>query len=443
MGAFKAYDIRGLYPKEVNEELAYKVGKATATYLHAKDLVVGRDCRESSKPIFDALIRGISETGTNVIDVGLISTPQLYFTLYTSDIDGGIMITASHNTKEYNGLKICSKGAHTLFKDDGFDEIQEIIRTEKYKTSSVPGEIISDDIQPLYLQFFSQKAFPLSRKFRIAVDVGNGMGGHDVNVLRNIFGPQLELDVLFENMDGSFPNHVANPIIEDNMTALKAKLQNSKYDFGVGFDGDADRVAFFLPDSSMVPGDLMIGVIGSRIAKKGDKVGFEVRSSQAVKAILEKKKIVPLLYPSGRSYIISRMREDDTFFAGEKSGHYFYRELAYTDSPLMTIIDVLKFLDTENHTLEADVEPLTEDYFDSGEINYKVFDPDKALKIVEEFFFPKADKILKIDGVSVYTEFYFFNIRKSNTEPLVRVNIEGNSPQVVEEIKDQIEKLIL
>lgn len=443
MGAFKAYDIRGLYPSQVNEELAYEVGKATATFLNAKDIVVGRDCRISSKPLFDALIKGILETGTNVIDLGLISTPQLYFSLYTSDIDGGIMITASHNSKEYNGFKICSKGAHTIFKDNGFDEIQQIIASKKFKSSKVPGEIVQDDIQALYLQYFSNKGFPLSRKWKLAVDLGNGMGSYDINVLRKIFGPQLELDVLFEEMDGTFPNHQANPIIEKNMTTLKEKLQNKKYDFGIGFDGDADRIAFFLSDGTMVPGDLMIGVLGSRIAKKGEKVGFEVRTSQAVKEILEKKKIIPLLYPSGRSYIIDRMRRDDAIFAGEKSGHYFYKELAYTDSPLMTVINMLKILDNENHNLEEDVQPLIEKYFSSGEINYDVSDPDKALKTVEDFFFSKADKVLKIDGVSVYTEFYFFNIRKSNTESLVRLNIEGNSPQIVEEIKEQIEKLIL
>lgn len=443
MGAFKAYDIRGLYPNEVNEELAYQVGKATATFLQAKDLIVGRDCRTSSKPISDALIKGILETGTNVIDAGLISTPQLYFSLYTSDLDGGLMVTASHNSKEYNGIKICAKGAVPLFKEFGFAELQEIIASGKFKTSSVNGEYITDDLSPLYVQFFSQRVKPLSRPFRVAVDVGNGMGGRELAALRKLFPENLELDVLFEEMDGEFPNHEANPIIESNMTALTDKISSGKYDLGIGFDGDADRVAFFLSDGSLVPCDLITGIIGPAITDKNDRVGFEVRSSQAVKKVLEKKKIIPLLYPSGRAYMISRMRADDTHFAGEKSGHYFYRELSYTDSSLFTIIKMLELLDSQKTSLEALVEPLSEEYFPSGELNYKVSNADHALKVIEAFFFPKADKLLKIDGISVYTEFYFFNIRKSNTEPLVRVNIEGNSPQVVEEVIQQIEKLIL
>lgn len=227
------------------------------------------------------------------------------------------------------------------------------------------------------------------------------------------------------------------------MNTLSQKLQEGNYDFGVGFDGDADRIAFFQSNGEMIPCDIITGILGSFIAEKGDRVGYEVRTSQAVKEVLEKKKITPLIYPSGRAYMISKMRSDDAIFAGEKSGHYFYREFAYTDSSLMTLIMMLKLLDEKHTTLEHVVEPLTEDYFPSGEINYNVTDADKALKTIEEFFFAKADKILKIDGISVYTEFYFFNIRKSNTEPLVRVNIEGNSPQVTEEIKEQIEKLIL
>ncbi len=447
MGAFKAYDIRGHYPEEVNEELAYQVGKATATFLQAKDIVVGMDCRSSSKPLFDALVKGILETGTNVINIGLVSTPQLYFSLYTSDIDGGIMITASHNNKEFNGFKICEKHAKPLFKDYGFNEIKQIIKEEKYNTSEQKGELIEENIFTLYKQFFKslldEHSFQLSKKYKVIFDVANGMGSRELEVIRFLYEDRLDIEVLFEEMNGTFPNHQANPIIEENMHALSEKLTTGKYNFGVGFDGDADRIAFFLPDGTMIPPDLITGIIGSYIATKNDRVGFEVRTSQAVPELLQSKKITPLLYPSGRAYMISKMRIDDAIFAGEKSGHYFYRELSYTDSSLYTFMNLIHILNSKNISLAELVEPLLEKHFQSGEINYVVKNSKSTLKAVEDFFFHKANKILKIDGISVYTEFYFFNIRKSNTEDnILRLNIEANSPQLVEEIKDLVEAII-
>jgi len=446
MGAFKAYDIRGIYPEEVNENFAYHLGLAIATFLKSKEIVIGRDCRLSSKPLFDSLVKGILETGTNVIDLGLISTPQLYFSLYTSEIQGGIMITASHNNKEYNGFKICTTKARPIFKENGFSEIKKIIEEKNYLTTDLKGELVEENIDSLYKQFFTSlvlEKFPrLKRNYKILVDLGNGMGGKELEVIKAIY-PDLIIETLFEEMDGNFPNHQANPVVEENMVSLSKKLAEGDFDFGVGFDGDADRIVFFLPDGSMIPPDLITGIIGVNITSKGDKAGFEVRTSQAVNDLFIKNKIVPLLYPSGRAYMISKMRIDDARFAGEKSGHYFYRELEYTDSSLYTFINLIQILDSQETSLEKLVEPLSEKHFQSGELNYEVEDGSKALKAIDDFFFHKADKILKIDGVSVYTEFYFFNIRQSNTENnILRLNIEANSPQLVEEVKDWIEAII-
>lgn len=444
MTAFKAYDIRGLYDSEVNEELAYQVGKAVVTFLGAKQLVVGRDCRTSSQSLRDALVRGITECGCQVIDLGLISTPQSYFALYTDpSVDGGIMITASHNSKEYNGLKICARGALPLFQEYGFSELQQIIARKNFVQATTPGQVVCKDIHLSYLKFLREKVQPLSRKFKLLIDCGNGMGTKELAVLRELYKDTLDIDVLYEDMDGSFPNHEANPIIPENMKVLSEKMKSGAYDYGIGFDGDADRIAFYLDTGEMISPDLMTGLLGSYLAKGDQKVGYEVRSSQAVEEILIDNHIVPLLYPSGRAFMMARMREDKACFAGEKSGHYFYKELNYTDNALFTLIKTLELIDAKKTTLNALIEPLDDAYVKSGELNYQVKDASAALKLIEETYFAKAEKILKIDGISVYTESYFFNVRKSNTEPLVRVNIEGKGPQVVEEIKEQLEMLIL
>jgi phosphomannomutase len=443
MTAFKAYDIRGRYDSEVNEELAFNVGKAMVTFLDAKTLVVGRDCRTSSPALHDALIKGMTTCGADVIDLGLISTPQLYFALYTDNtIDGGVMITASHNPKEYNGLKLCAKKAIPLFSKYGFDEIKQIIATKTYKKSEREGEVNFKDIAKSYIQFMKAKAQPLNRSFKLLIDCGNGMGTKEVVALKQLYGDKLDITTLYENMDGNFPNHEANPIIPDNMHVLSEKMKSGEFDYGIAFDGDADRVAFYLDTGEMVGPDLLTGLLGSHIASGDKKVGYEVRSSQAVEEILIDHHIVPLLYPSGRAFMMAKMREDKAMFAGEKSGHYFYKELYYTDSALFTIMQVLSLVDKKASTLNALIEPLEEMYSRSGELNYTVKDADAALKKIEETYMSKAQKLLKIDGISVYTEGYFFNVRKSNTEPLLRINIEGTGPQVVEEIREQLEMLI-
>ena len=443
MTAFKAYDIRGLYDSEVNEDLAYHVGKALVTYLGAKQLVVGRDCRASSPSLHAKLIEGITSCGCDVVDLGLISTPQLYFALYTSQLDGGVMVTASHNPKEYNGLKLCAKKAIPLYSKYGFEEIKQIIATKRYVDADTSGNVTQKNIHRSYTDFFKAKAKPLTRSFTLLVDCGNGMGTKEVAALKELYGDKLHIETLYENMDGTFPNHEANPIIEENMKTLSEKMKTGEYDYGIGFDGDADRIAFYLDTGDMISPDLMTGLLGSHLAKGDQKVGYEVRSSQAVEEILVDNHIVPLLYPSGRAFMMAKMRENKAVFAGEKSGHYFYQELDYTDNALFTLMKVLELVDKKGETLNALIEPLEEMYSRSGEINYTVSDADAALKKIEEKYMSKALRVLKIDGVSVYTDAYFFNVRKSNTEPLVRVNIEGTGPQVVEEIKEELEGLIL
>jgi phosphomannomutase len=339
-------------------------------------------------------------------------------------------------------LKLCGRQAIPLFSKYGFDEIKQIIATKTFHTTEDMGDVSFKDIHLPYTQFFKGKAKPLSRKFKLLIDCGNGMGTKEVAVLKELYGDQLDISTLYEKMDGNFPNHEANPIIPSNMKELSSQMQSGEFDYGIGFDGDADRIAFFLDTGEMVGPDLLTGVLGVHIASGDKKVGYEVRSSQAVEEILVDHHIVPLLYPSGRAFMMTKMRQDKAMFAGEKSGHYFYKDLHYTDNALFTLMHVLELMDVKKTTLNALVEPLEDMYSRSGELNYQVADADAALKKIEEAYLAKAQKFLKIDGISVYTEGYFFNVRKSNTEPLLRINIEGTGPQVVDEIREDLEKLI-
>jgi len=436
---FKAYDVRGIYPEDVNEAFAEQLGKAVATFLKANTLTIGRDARVSSDSLFEALVKGITSTGTNVVTLGQVSTPQFYFSLYTSEDDGGIMITASHNSREYNGFKICGKKAEAIFQENGFVEMQELMKDSKFKTGQ--GSISERNILDEYKQFlkpFIQK----KRKFKIIIDCGNGMGKKEVDILKELYSEWIHIDTLFEEMDGNFPNHECNPIIRDNMIHLEQVLRDQDYDFGIGFDGDADRVVFFTDSGRMVSPDIMTAVLGVYLAKEHDSVGFEVRSSQVVQEELKKNKIEPKMYRAGHSYIQTSMKKDDTLFAGEKSGHYFYKTTNFKECTALTIIHVLNLLTDQNTQLHAVVLPLITRYDSSNELNYYVHDPEAALKRIKEEFVRENNGIVEIDGISVYSLNYFFNVRKSNTEPLVRLNVEGKTKNHVVDVRRRIEELL-
>ena len=437
MNPFKAYDIRGVYPNQVNEELAYDIGRALPLLLKCKTIVVGRDGRTSSNSLYDSLIRGLLESGITVINIGQCSTPQFYYAIYSSSVDGGVMITASHNPKEYNGFKICEANAKPIFKENGLPKLQLLIEQGQFKIGMNKGQVIEKNIQEEYTQFFSRLKKE-SFAFSVLVDTGNGMGTYEMQAIKKILS-NSKFEVLFEKVDGSFPNHECNPIIEKYYSVLQKKLREGKFNFGIAFDGDADRITFFT-EKGMIPPDLITGLIGSRYAKAGEKVGFEVRTSQAVPIVLEAENIIPCLYPSGHAYIKQNMIKDGAVFAGEKSGHYFYQVLHNTDSSLFTLINIVHILSVEGKSLDELIAPLRDPFANSGEMNYTVNDANKVLKNIEKEF--SFLDIKKIDGISCYDEDFFFNVRKSNTEPLVRVNIEALSQKKVNELKESIERII-
>ncbi|MBN1175765.1 phosphomannomutase/phosphoglucomutase [Candidatus Woesearchaeota archaeon] len=438
---FKAYDIRGVYQRDIDEEFALNLGKAIGTYLKGEKIVVARDGRKSGDKLYPALIKGILSTGKNVVTIGKVSTPQFYFSLYSGTACGGVIITASHNPKEYNGFKICSENAVPIFKENGLEEIKQIMNKKEFNKKT-PGHLIQKTINEEYVNEIKKLTKPIHRSYKILADTGNGMGILEVKALKKIFGEKIHLEVMFAEIDGTFPNHECNPAINANLKQIVAKIKKEEFDFGVAFDGDADRVIFVTNEGDIIPADIMIGIIGSNILKEGERAGYEVRSSRAVKEILEENKIESFLFASGAPYIKKGMKKNSVQFAGEKSGHYVYQKLHYTDSSIYTIINVLNILDKTNKTLKELSSPLIEKYANSGEINYEVNDPNYALKEIKKEFTNEAKEILEIDGISVYSDEYFFNVRKSNTEPLVRVNIEGNRENIVKELKEKIEHII-
>ncbi|MGE0793501.1 MAG: phosphomannomutase/phosphoglucomutase [Candidatus Woesearchaeota archaeon] len=438
MDCFKAYDIRGIYPYEVNEEFAFKFGRAVGKFLKAKKLVVCRDGRSSSNDLFRSLVDGMSSVGCDVINIGRNSTPQFYFEVFSGTSDGGVMITASHNPKEYNGFKVCGIDAKPIYLENGLLDIKKLMTEDDNLKSNVLGHVVNKQISDEYVKFFSQFAVKLNKKLKIIFDTGNGMGITEVKALKRIYGSMLDETVMYSIIDGEFPNHECDPSKLKNTEKLQMELARDGYDLGFALDGDADRVVCFTKSGMKIPSDVLTAILAVKTAKKGDKVGFEVRTSQSVVEFLEKEGFVGRLYPSGHSLIKMNMIKDNCVFAGEKSGHYFYQSLHYVESTLLTIMKVIEFY------LERDIEVVAKEIMSKRisleEKNYTVTDKNKVLELIEKEF--SDDKIVKVDGLSVYGLNYFFNIRKSNTENVIRLNIEGLNNKIVSEILERIESII-
>lgn len=438
---FKAYDIRGIYPEEVDETFAFHLGKALATFLNATTLVVGKDMRQSSDALYEEVIAGITSTGCNVFTIGDVTTPQFYYSLFSSTHDGGVMVTASHNPKEYNGFKLCGPNASSIFIDAGLLDIERIMATKQYKISNKEGRVMTKEVKSAYKEFFCKRAKTLQNKYHLLSDTGNGMGSLELDALKEAYSDTVTITRLYNEPDGNFPHHESNPIKEALYTKLAQQLQEGSFDFGIATDGDADRVTFWLPDGTMVPPDAIISLIGMHIAREGERVGFEVRTSRAVPEILEAQGIRTYRYSSGRPYIKAGMEQDNVVFAGERSAHYLYQDLYNSDSSLQTIMWVLHILDKEQKTLKELIKPLIK-YPTSGEVNLQHDNKDAGIKAVREIFAHETNKILDIDGVTVYGDDYFFNLRKSNTEPLLRFIVEADTPERVKEIRLRIERVL-
>lgn len=444
MNEFRAYDIRGLSPKNINKEFAYDLAKAVGTVLKPINLVVGRDCRTTSEDLAKSVIEGLRSLGISVISIGQVSTPQFYFAINNSYADGGIMITASHNPKDQNGFKICEAKAVPVFKDNKLEEIQKVFEEKSFDEAvNTKGKLLEKNTFEEYKKSFLKFQKTLSKKYRVLVDTGNGMGIKEWEVLKYLFGENLNGDILFEEINGEFPFHEPDPTNTNNTTVIRTRLedQKRKYDFGIAFDGDADRIIFFTSNGEMISPDLITGLIGGSIALKNELIGYEVRTSNAVKEYLEEKGIQSKKYPAGSAYMKTLGARDNAIMLGEKSGHYMYKTLNYSDSPLLTLIYLFNILEHAKQPLSELIKPL-EKYICEKEENFQVDNPEEILEEIKEAF--KEFRIEEIDGVSVIdeNEEFSFNIRKSNTQDLLRLNIQGINQEIIDVVKEKLNLII-
>lgn len=437
---FKAYDIRGVYPNELDPEIAYKIGRALVVYLKAQEIVVGRDMRVSSPSLASAIIDGIMDQGADVCDVGLVSTDGLYFAVGKYGFDGGVMVTASHNPPEYNGFKICRSEARALSMDEGIGDIRDLVEKDQFKDPDARGTIHERDV----LSAFADHVLSLIdvdsvKPMKIAIDAGNGMGG---KIVPAVFG-KLPIDVipLFFELDGRFPNHLANPIEPENVEDLRKAIAEHKADFGIAFDGDADRMFILDENGEFVGGDMVTALVGKAMLDKhpGSSIVYNLICSRAVPETIEREGGKPIISRVGHSYIKSTMRKNDAVFGGEHSGHFYFRDNWYADSGIIAAVTAIELLSKEDKTISAALKPL-DPYVRSGEINSEVIDQSAVLRAIENHF-SDAD-ISHLDGLTVSYDDWWFNVRGSNTQPLLRLNVEAANHELLKEKTDEVLAII-
>jgi phosphomannomutase len=437
---FKAYDVRGVYPDEINPEIAYKIGRALVVYLGAQEIVVGRDMRVSSPSLASSVIDGILDQGADVCDVGLISTDGLYFAVGKYGFDGGVMVTASHNPAEYNGFKICRSEARALSMDEGIGDIRDLVAANDFKNPDRRGALHERDV----LSAFAEHVLSLIdrsiiKPMKIAIDAGNGMGG---KIVPAVFGDlPVEIVPLFFELDGRFPNHLANPIEPENVEDLRRAIAEHKADFGIAFDGDADRMFILDEHGEFVGGDMITALVGKAMLDKhpGSSIVYNLICSRTVPETVDREGGNHIISRVGHSFIKSTMRKHDAVFGGEHSGHFYFRDNWYADSGIIAALTVIELLSKEDKTISEILKPL-DPYVRSGEINSEVADQAAVLREIENHF--SDAHISHLDGLTVSYDDWWFNVRGSNTQPLLRLNVEAANRELLKEKADEVLSII-
>ena len=429
-GIFKAYDIRGIYGEDLTEAVAYDIGRAYVTFTQAKKVVIGRDCRPHSVPLQAALTKGILEQGADVIDIGQCSTPMNYYANGSLKADGSIMITASHNPAEWNGFKLCRADAVPISGVSGIADIEKIVSERTFAApAATPGTLTTHDILPAYKAHIAP-FLNFARRPKLAIDYANGMGIPESGT----FADAVDQVALYGDIDGSFPNHEANPLHHATLAKLQETVRAGQFDFGVAFDGDADRAGFIDEKGEIIPMDLITALIAQDVLSREKGVIFyDLRSSRVVKEVIEAAGGIPMMSRVGHAFIKAQMREHKAIFAGELSGHYYFRDNYVAESSSMAVIALCNIVTHAGKPLSELIAPLRK-YACSGEINTKVSrDPKEILAALKAKY---ADgHVFELDGVSVEYPTWWFNVRCSNTEPLVRLNLESTASRAEMEAK--------
>jgi phosphomannomutase len=437
---FKAYDVRGLYPAELDEEGAQAIGRAFVEQFGPARIAVGRDMRSSSPTMAKALMDGASDAGADVLDVGLVGTEMVYFAVGELGLDGGVMITASHNPKDYTGMKIVRGGALPVGGDSGLLDVRDRALGSDPPGSDPPkrGAVTSYDVWPAYVdRVMSFVDVAEIRPLKVVIDAANGMAGAMLPPVLE----QLPIETVrcYFEPDGSFPNHEPNPLLPENREFIVRKTLEEKADFGVAFDGDADRCFFVDDTGEFVAGDFATALLAEGVLEKepGAKVIYDVRASWAVPETIERAGGVPLVNRVGHAFIKLRMREQQAAFAGEVSGHYYFRDFSQADSGVIPFLLMLERISKGGARLSDLLRPFRERYLITGELNTPVADVPGKLAELEQRFGPEGT-VSHLDGLSVETVDWHFNVRPSNTEPLLRLNLEARSRELMERKRDEV-----
>jgi phosphomannomutase len=429
MSIFKAYDIRGKVPSELDSALAGRIGYHFARLLKAQKLVVGRDMRTHSPQLEAAVIEGIRDAGADVIDIGLASTPMAYFAVGSQPCDGGLVVTASHNPGEYNGMKLCRAGAAPVSGATGIQELEQLCKQELPRTAAKRGALAQLDLLDAYAAHVARFA-ELPRPIKVAIDASNGMAGYTLPpILERL--KKLSVETLFMTPDGTFPNHEANPLKEQNLDPVRALVRKSKANFGVGFDGDADRCCFVDETGRTVPNDLMTALMARvQLARHpGAPIVYDLRSSWVVREEIAQAGGKPLRDRVGHSFIKATMRAQKAVFGGELSGHFYFAENYTCDSGEIAFATAASLLSRSDKPFSELVLGLRR-YHSSGEINFQVSDKDALMQQIRTRY--RDGRQDELDGITVeYGElgkppWWWFNVRASNTEPLLRLNLEAS-----------------
>jgi len=436
---FKAYDIRGVVPDQLRSEDAYRIGRAVARFLAVPELVIGRDARSSSPELAEALVRGVTREGVRVLDIGLVATPILYFAVERLGAGGGIMLTASHNPAEYNGFKVCREHAIPIGEASGLTEIEseyERIEASATEAGPPPGvrqvDVVSDYVEHALAVGQGRPSL------RVAIDCGNGMASVGLSPLLDRL--DLEVERLYFDLDCSFPNHPADPLKVENLADVREAVRSTGADFGVAFDGDADRAIFVDERGEPIPCDLMTAVLARSQLRRhpGGTVLYDLRSSWATREEIEAAGGVSEMCRVGHSFIKASMRESDAIFAGELSGHFYFRfsPTLFADDGIAAFVTLLDVLASEDRPISEIIAPLRR-YASSGEVNRRVPDPLAVIAAIEAEH-QGAPEISKMDGLLVRYQDWWFNLRPSNTEPLLRLNVEARTEEVMVRERDRL-----
>ena len=438
---FKSYDVRGIYPAELDDEVAYGIGRCFVALVGGRRIAVGRDMRPSGEKLFEAFARGATEGGADVLDVGMVSTDALYFAVGKFELDGGVMITASHNPAQYNGMKFTRSQAQAISLDTGLSEIRDRLVAgdlppKAPQTGTVTRRNILDDFAEHCLSFIDRSKV---KPMKVAIDAGNGMAGETTpHVFARL---PCEVVPLYFELDGSFPNHPASPIEPENMADLQAAIKKHGCDLGVAFDGDADRMFIVDEKAGLIDGSTVTALVALNTLKKypGARILYNLICSRSVPELIQKAGGIPIRSKVGHSIIKKVMREQDVVFGGEHSGHFYFRDNWYADSGMIAFLQCLELFSEAGKTVSETIAPI-DTRFRSGEINSTVADAAAKLEEIQAHY--KDADIDHLDGVTISYPHWWMNVRPSNTEPLLRLNVEGDTKELMERHRDEALALI-